>query len=91
MAEVDPKDKTIKSYTVRHHRFDPETNHFRWFDIKTFDNEKEMRQLIDSITLEIDRRWSSGKGHHKEQVAGSINDPKWADGNMGWSAYEVIK
>ncbi|CAB4674071.1 unannotated protein [freshwater metagenome] len=91
MAEVDPKDTTIKSYTVRHHRFDQETNHFRWFDIKSFDNEKEMLQLINLIELEIERRNSAGEGHHKEQVAGSIYDPEWAKENKGWTAYEEMK
>jgi hypothetical protein len=91
MAEVDPNNKLIKSYSVRHHRFDPETNHFRWFDIKTFDNQDEMRQLMEEIHNEIEQRRLSGEGHYKEQVAGQINDPEWAKQNKGWSAYEELE
>jgi len=78
MAEVDPKDKTIKSFSVRHHRFDPETNHFRWFLVKSFDNEKEMNGLLEVLWRDLEERNIMGESHLKEQIAGSIYDPKRA-------------
>ena len=77
MPEVDPADKTIASYLVRHHRFDPETNHFRWFILKAFDNEGEMNQLLESLWSDLEARKIAGSASPKEQIAGQINDPEW--------------
>jgi len=41
MAEVDPFDDSKVRYVIRRHRFDPETNHFRWFYEKAYDNKRE--------------------------------------------------
>lgn len=68
-------DKSIPSFTVRHHKFDHETNHFRWFDIKTFDNEAEMTQLMNLMFDDIERRRILGETDTKEQVAGRFNEP----------------
>ena len=76
MSESDSSAKSLVSYTVRHHRFDPETNHFRWFDIKSFDNEAEMTQLMNHIFEDIERRRKLGDADPKEQVAGSYSHPK---------------
>lgn len=76
MAEVDAKNKIIESYSVRHHKFDPETNHFRWFLIKAFDNELEMNSLLETMVKDLDARRRSGESHPKEQVVGSIYNPK---------------
>ncbi len=75
MAEVDPNDKSIMSYTVRHHKFDENSKHFRWVDIKTFDNESEMTQLMSQIFEDIERRRLIGDASPKEQVAGRHNEP----------------
>ncbi len=75
MAQVDPSDKSIKSFTVRHHKFDPVTEHFRWFDLQTFDTESEMNHLVSEIFNDIETRRLAGKAHPKEQVAGRINEP----------------
>ena len=75
MAEVNPNDKSIMSDTVRHHRFNPETNHFRWFNLKTFDNEAEMVRLMNEIFEDIERRRLIGQASPKEQVAGRFNEP----------------
>ena len=90
MAEVDPNDKSIMSYTVRHHRFDPETNHFRWFNLKTFDNEAEMVRLMNEIFEDIERRRLLGQASPKEQVAGSHNEPSSKMKTHGGSAYSAI-
>ena len=63
------------SDTVRHHRFNPETNHFRWFNLKTFDNEAEMVRLMNEIFEDIERRRLIGQASPKEQVAGRFNEP----------------
>jgi hypothetical protein len=75
MSESDSSAKSLVGYTVRHHRFDLATNHFRWFDIKTFDNEAEMTQLMNQIFEDIERRRKIGDADPKEQVAGSYNQP----------------
>ena len=91
MAEVDVNDKTIESYAVRHHKFDPVTNHFRWFLIKAFDNEGEMAELLESMFRELEERRLKGESHWKEQVAGSINDPERnKKHNLGWTAYQPL-
>lgn len=90
MAEVDPNDKSIMSYTVRHHRFDPETNHFRWFNLKTFDNEAEMVRLMNEIFEDIERRRLLGQASPKEQVAGSHHEPSSEMKTHGGSAYSSI-
>lgn len=77
MTEVDPNNKSVLRYTVRQHKYDPETNHFRWFDIKTFDNEAEMTQLMNQIFEDIERRRKLGNADPKEQVAGSYNQPNF--------------
>jgi hypothetical protein len=87
MAEVDPNDNSILSYTVRHHKFDPETNHFRWFSIKTFDNETEMTQLMNEIFEDIERRRSLGEAGLKEQVAGSYSQANSELNSLGRTAY----
>jgi hypothetical protein len=87
MAEVDPNDKSILSYTVRHHKFDPETNHFRWFNIKTFDNEFEMTQLMNQIFEDIERRRNLGEADPKEQVAGNFSHANSELNSQGRAAY----
>lgn len=89
MAEVDPNDKSIISYTVRHHRFDAETNHFRWFDLKTLDNEAETDQLMNEMFEDIERRRLIGEANPKEQVAGRFNEPNSELKTRGESAYSL--
>lgn len=76
MAEINSSNREIKTYSVRHHRFDPVTNHFRWFEIKSFDNEKEMNALLDVLSEDLKQRNEKGEAHPKEQFAGSFFDPK---------------
>ena len=91
VAEVDVRDKTIKSYCVRHHKFDSVTNHFRWFDIKAFDNENEMTELLEIMGKELEERRLRGESHPKEQVAGSIYDPERIVKNgLGWTAHRPL-
>jgi len=89
MAEVDPDNESILRYTVRHHKFDPETNHFRWFNIKTFDNEAEMTQLMNQIFEDIERRRNLGEADLKEQVAGSFSHTNSELNSSGRATYSV--
>jgi hypothetical protein len=89
MAEVDPNNESIRSYTVRHHKFDPETNHFRWINIKSFDNEAEMTQLMNQIFEDIERRKNLGEADLKEQVAGSFSHADSALNPRGQTTYSV--
>jgi hypothetical protein len=89
LAEVDLHDMTIPSYTVRHHKFDPETNHFRWFDIKSFDTEFEMTQLMNQIFEDIERRRILGEADPKEQVAGSFSHANSELNSRGRTTYSV--
>lgn len=91
VGEVDPSDPNIKSFLVRHHRFDPETNHFRWFVLKAFDNEGEMNQLLNEIRGDLEVRRLRGESHPKEHVAGEINDPKWERNNSGCSTERPLE
>jgi hypothetical protein len=87
MAEVDPTKEPIRSYTVRHHKFDPETNHFRWFNVKTFDNEAEMTQLLNQIFEDIERRRNLGEADLKEQVAGNYSHANSELNSRGRTTY----
>jgi hypothetical protein len=89
MAMVDPNDKSIKSYTVRHHKFDPETNHFRWFNLMTFDTETEMDELMNRVSSDIERRLLIGDADLKEQVAGTINEADVGLETRGWAEYQI--
>ena len=91
MAEIDPNDKSIKSFSVRHHRFDPETNHFRYFIVKSFDNKKEMNRLLEVLWKDLEDRKSKGESHLKEQIAGSIYDPKRAANHSRIPEYQLIE
>lgn len=72
MARVNFDDETTNRYSVWHHRFDPETNHFRWFLVDCFDKEKEMKSLLDNLWADLEIRGLKGESHPKEQFAGRI-------------------
>jgi len=91
MAEVDPNNEAIRRYTVRHHKFDPDTNHFRWFNIKSFDNEAEMTELMNQIFEDIERRRILGETDLKEQVAGSFSHANSVLNSRGRATYSVQK
>ncbi len=91
MAEIDPVNETVTSYLVRHHKFDPETNHFRWFVFKAFDNELEMTLLLETLWKDLESRRLKGESHPKEQIAGQINNPERQKNNPGWTAYAPLK
>jgi hypothetical protein len=76
MGEVDPATQDKKIFLVRHHRYDPETNHFRWIALKAFDTEEEMNELLESLWRDLEARRFTGNAHPKEQFAGEARDPQ---------------
>ena len=72
MAKVDINDSLVNRFSVWHHRFDPETNHFKWFLIDCFDTEKEMDSLLRESWADLERRAVEGEVHYKEQFVGRI-------------------
>jgi hypothetical protein len=72
MAQVDLQNPLVDRFSVWHHRFDPETNHFKWFLIDCFDSEKEMDSLLRELWVDLERRAEEGEVHHKEQFVGRI-------------------
>ncbi len=91
MDEVDPNDKDLRSFSVRHHRFDPETNHFRWFLVKSFDTEREMNRLLEVLWKDLKARNKMGESNLKEQIAGSIYDPKRAAKHPKSANYQLVE
>lgn len=72
MARVDINDNSVTRYSVWHHDFDVETNHFRWILVDCFDNEREMNALLRDRWAELDIRRQNGGSHIKEQFVGRI-------------------
>ena len=72
MARVNFDDETTNRYSVWHHRFDIETNHFRWFLVDCFDKEGEMDSLLNNLLAELEIRELKGESHPKEQFTGRI-------------------
>ncbi len=89
MAKASINDETITRYAVRHHRFDPETNHFRWFTLDVFDNKEEFKALFEEESQKLELRRETEDVHFKEQIAGEIREPEGARGiTRGWSEYK---
>jgi hypothetical protein len=72
MARVSFEDEAVKRFSVWHHRFDSSTNHFRWFLVDCFDNEKEMNALLLELRTELEIRTINGSAHFKEEIVGRI-------------------
>lgn len=70
MAEVDPFNDEIVRYVIRRHKYDPETNHFRWFYEIAFDNKREFERKFDELGDELDARKLSTQAHFKEEISG---------------------
>ena len=70
MAEVDPYDDSIFRYAIKRHRFDSETNHFRWVYEAAFNNKREYEKKLEKAFNELEARHLKGEAHFKEQLAG---------------------
>jgi hypothetical protein len=72
MARIDFKDESLNRFSVWHHRFDSDTNHFRWFLVDCFDSEREMKNLLADKWSELNSRKLSEVVSPKEQYVGRI-------------------
>lgn len=62
--------KSVKQFSVWHHRYDEQTKHFKWFEIQSFDSEKEMNAHLKKLWAELALRVQSGNAPAKEQYVG---------------------
>jgi len=70
MAEVNPFNDEIVRHVIRRHKYDPETNHFRWFYEIAYDNKREFERKFDELGEELEVRQLSGEAHFKEEISG---------------------
>ena len=70
MAEVDINDISVRRFIITRHRFDPETNHFRWMPEIAFNRKREWRKHLNKSLKELEKRRQQGMAHLKEQVTG---------------------
>jgi hypothetical protein len=70
MAEVNINDISVRRFIITRHRFDPETNHFRWMPEIAFNRKREWRRHLSKSFKELEKRRQLGMAHLKEQVTG---------------------
>jgi hypothetical protein len=70
MAEVDINDISVRRFIITRHRFDPETNHFRWMPEIAFNRKREWRRHLNKSNKELEKRRQHGAAHHKEHITG---------------------
>ena len=70
MAEVDINDISVRRFIITRHRFDPETNHFRWMPEIAFNRKRVWRKHLNKSLKELEKRRQQGMAHLKEQVTG---------------------
>jgi len=72
MAEVDINDFSIRRFIIKRHRFDPETNHFRWMPEIAFNRKREWSRYLNKSNKELEKRRKLGAAHYKEHIAGYV-------------------
>lgn len=72
MAEVDVNDDSIKRFAIFHHRFDSETNHFKWIGIKAFSKKREWKKYLTKAGAELALKRASNEVSIKERITGRI-------------------
>ena len=63
-------------YVVIRHRFDSETNHYRWMPEVTFDNKRKWKKYLKKKSADLELRKNSGLTQQKEELSGYIINPK---------------
>jgi hypothetical protein len=63
-------------YVVIRHRFDSETNHYRWMPEVTFDNKRKWKKYLKKESADLELRKNSGLTQQKEELSGYIINPK---------------
>ena len=76
MAEVDPKDDTIRRFVVSHYRYDPSRRERRHVVVAAFDNEREFLARFEQIRAEIEQRRQRGEEvDAREHASGVVYEP----------------
>ena len=63
-------------YVVIRHKFDSETNHYRWMPEVTFDSKRKWKKYLKKERADLEVRKNSGLTQQKEELSGYINNPK---------------
>jgi hypothetical protein len=63
-------------YVVIRHRFDSETNHFRWMPEVTFDSKRKWKKYLKKEGADLEVRKNSGLTQQKEELSGYILNQK---------------
>lgn len=66
----------VPQYVVKRHRFDSETNHYRWMPEVTFDKKRKWKKYLKKELADLEVRKNSGRAQQKEEVSGYILNPK---------------
>lgn len=66
----------VPQYVVMRHRFDSETNHYRWMPEVTFDKKRKWKKYLKKEWADLELRKNSGQTQQKEEVSGYILNPK---------------
>jgi hypothetical protein len=74
MSEVNINDSSIKRYVITRHRFDQETNHFRWMPEIAFDRKRDWKKYWDRWVSDLELRKQMGAANPKEHISGYILD-----------------
>ncbi|TSA20054.1 MAG: hypothetical protein D4R69_05855 [Actinomycetales bacterium] len=74
MSEVNINDSSIKRFVITCHKFDPETNHFRWMPEIAFDQKRDWNRYWDRWVADLELRSQMGTSHSKEAISGYILD-----------------
>jgi len=87
VAQVDPKDDTIRRFIARHYRYDPARRERRHVVVAAFDNEPEFLASIERIRAEIGQRKEHGEPvDPREHATGVVYEPGYlrlaANGHM---------
>ena len=76
VAQVDPKDDTIRRFIARHYRYDPARRERRHVVVAAFDNEPEFLACIRRVTAEIGQRRQRGQDvDAREHASGVVYEP----------------
>lgn len=78
MDPVDINDDSIKRFAIFHHRFDPETNHFKWVGIKAFSKKREWKKYLTKAGAELALRRASNEVSLKEHISGHSHELKFS-------------
>jgi hypothetical protein len=63
-------------YVVIRHRFDAETNHYRWMPEVTFGSKRNWKKYLKKEWVDLEVRKNSGQTKQKEELSGYILNPK---------------